>query len=151
MRQFALRSLYGFLFAEYTRHTGGKVTSFIYLFTYPTAFRYKQRSFNVCNVAFNNNRICKINGWNKLWVWNSTVVTSTSDGKIFFGLLWNGFNTVADLETIRTVTNNIIVLLQICHIFLQLEKILPKKFEIRQNLGPFLLFKSIKVWISSKH
>lgn len=78
-----------------------------------------------------------MNEWNKFWVWISTVVTGTSAGKIFFGLLWNGLNTVAVLETIWSVINTIIVLLGIFHTFLQLEKILPKQFEISQNLGLF--------------
>jgi len=92
-----------------------------------------------------------MNEWNEFWFWISTVVTGTSAGKIFFGLLWNGLNTVAILETIWTLINTIIVMLKIFYIFLQLEKILPKKFEISQNLDISLFFKFIKVWNSSKY
>lgn len=91
-----------------------------------------------------------MNEWNKFWILISTVVISTSAGKIFFGLLWNGPNTVACLEAILTVVNTVIVLLEIFHIFLHLEKNLPKQFEVRQNLDLFLFFKFIKVCSSSK-
>jgi hypothetical protein len=92
-----------------------------------------------------------MNEWNKFWFWISTVVTGASAGKIFFWLLWNGLNTVAVLETILTLINTIIVLLKSFYIFLQLEKILPKKFEISQNLDIYLFFKYIKVWNYSKY
>jgi hypothetical protein len=47
VRQFVLAALCGFLVAEYTRHAGGKATSF-YLFTYPTALLGIGKEVSVC-------------------------------------------------------------------------------------------------------